>query len=233
MMRNVLTKRLNIRGFIVSDFAARHGDFLRDMSQWVREGKVKHREFVTEGLDSAPAAFMGLLERRQFRQAAGARRAGQGVTVDTLAASLIANRSVSTWPGARTWRTSKLSGWKTYSTSPTSLMPMQFLPRVGLQDEAGRRRPDVADAAPGEVAPLVHVPAGHQPQIDAAEHLDQAGARRLRDVADRCGRQFRIVRRIQEQRLVDEQRQRPSVQAGELFGQPVELFLLACQRPCS
>ena len=66
MMRNVLTKRLNIRGFIVSDFAARHGDFLRDMSQWVREGKVKHKEFVTEGLDSAPGAFMGLLKGANF-----------------------------------------------------------------------------------------------------------------------------------------------------------------------
>src|SRR6202140_3331896 len=66
MMRNVLTKRLNIRGFIVSDFAARHGGFLRDMSGWVREGKVKHKEFVTEGLDSAPAAFMGLLKGANF-----------------------------------------------------------------------------------------------------------------------------------------------------------------------
>src|SRR5215218_6415544 len=66
MMRAVLTKRLTIRGFIVSDFAARHGDFLRDMSQWFREGKVKHREFVTEGLDSAPAAFMGLLKGANF-----------------------------------------------------------------------------------------------------------------------------------------------------------------------
>ena len=66
MMRAVLTKRLNIRGFIVSDFAARHGDFLRDMSAWVREGKVKHKEFVTEGLDSAPSAFMGLLKGANF-----------------------------------------------------------------------------------------------------------------------------------------------------------------------
>jgi NADPH-dependent curcumin reductase CurA len=66
MMRSVLTKRLNIRGFIVSDFAARHADFLRDMSGWVREGKVKHREFITEGLDSAPAAFMGLLKGANF-----------------------------------------------------------------------------------------------------------------------------------------------------------------------
>jgi NADPH-dependent curcumin reductase len=66
MMRAVLTKRLTIRGFIVSDFAARHADFLRDMSAWVREGKVKYKEFVTEGLDSAPDAFMGLLKGANF-----------------------------------------------------------------------------------------------------------------------------------------------------------------------
>ena len=66
LMRAILTKRLTVRGFIVSDFAARHADFLRDMSQWVREGKVKYREFVTEGLDTAPAAFMGLLKGANF-----------------------------------------------------------------------------------------------------------------------------------------------------------------------
>jgi len=66
LMRAILTKRLTFRGFIVSDFAARHADFLRDMSQWVREGKVKYREFVTEGLDTAPAAFMGLLKGANF-----------------------------------------------------------------------------------------------------------------------------------------------------------------------
>ncbi len=66
LMFAVLVKRLTIRGFIVSDFAARHGDFLRDMSQWVREGKVKYKEHVTEGLDSAPVAFMGLLKGKNF-----------------------------------------------------------------------------------------------------------------------------------------------------------------------
>ena len=66
IMFAILTKRLTFRGFIVSDFAAKHGDFLRDMSQWVREGKVKYKEFVTEGLDSAPEAFMGLLKGANF-----------------------------------------------------------------------------------------------------------------------------------------------------------------------
>jgi NADPH-dependent curcumin reductase CurA len=66
LMAAILIKRLTFRGFIVSDFAARHADFLRDMSQWVREGKVKYKEFVTEGLDSAPPAFMGLLKGANF-----------------------------------------------------------------------------------------------------------------------------------------------------------------------
>jgi NADPH-dependent curcumin reductase CurA len=66
MMRATLTKRLTFRGFIVSDFASRHGDFLRDMSTWVRDGKVKYKEFVTEGLESAPGAFIGLLKGANF-----------------------------------------------------------------------------------------------------------------------------------------------------------------------
>lgn len=66
IMRAILVKRLNFRGFIVRDFDALYPDFIRDMSQWLREGKVKHREFVTEGLDSAPQAFMGLLKGANF-----------------------------------------------------------------------------------------------------------------------------------------------------------------------
>ena len=66
LMFATLTKRLTFRGFIVTDFAARHADFLRNMSQWVREGRVKYKEFVTEGLDNAPSAFMGLLKGANF-----------------------------------------------------------------------------------------------------------------------------------------------------------------------
>lgn len=66
IMRAILVKRLNFRGFIVRDFAAMYPDFIRDMPQWLREGKLKHREFVTEGIDSAPAAFMGLLKGANF-----------------------------------------------------------------------------------------------------------------------------------------------------------------------
>jgi NADPH-dependent curcumin reductase CurA len=66
IMRSILVKRLNLRGFIVWDFAEREADFHRDMAQWIREGKVKYRESVTEGLENAPQAFMGLLKGQNF-----------------------------------------------------------------------------------------------------------------------------------------------------------------------
>jgi NADPH-dependent curcumin reductase len=66
LMRNVLTKRLTIRGFIVTDFAARLDDFLRDGSQWVREGRIKYREDIVQGLENAPATLIGLLKGRNF-----------------------------------------------------------------------------------------------------------------------------------------------------------------------
>jgi NADPH-dependent curcumin reductase CurA len=62
----ILRKRLLVRGFIVRDFAAKQGDFLRDMAAWIREGKVKYREDIVDGLEKAPQAFLGLLEGKNF-----------------------------------------------------------------------------------------------------------------------------------------------------------------------
>jgi NADPH-dependent curcumin reductase CurA len=36
--------------------------FLRDLSQWVKEGKVKWKETVFEGIERAPDAFLGLFK---------------------------------------------------------------------------------------------------------------------------------------------------------------------------
>jgi NADPH-dependent curcumin reductase CurA len=66
-MRRVLTSSLTVRGFIQDEFVPGHHDeFLRDMAQWVREGRVRYREDVVEGLENAPAAFRGLLAGRSF-----------------------------------------------------------------------------------------------------------------------------------------------------------------------
>jgi NADPH-dependent curcumin reductase CurA len=65
-LRSVLSKRLMVRGFIVSDHAARMEAFLADMGAWVRAGQVKYREDIVDGLDRAPEAFIGLLQGRNF-----------------------------------------------------------------------------------------------------------------------------------------------------------------------
>jgi NADPH-dependent curcumin reductase len=64
LLRQTLTKRLTIRGFIVNDFAP--GDFLTEVGLWLRDGRLRYREDVRDGLENAPAAFIGLLEGENF-----------------------------------------------------------------------------------------------------------------------------------------------------------------------
>jgi NADPH-dependent curcumin reductase CurA len=64
--RAVLTKRLTVRGFIIIDHNARFGDFLRDVSAWQRDGRIKYREDIVDGLEHAPEAFLGLLQGHNF-----------------------------------------------------------------------------------------------------------------------------------------------------------------------
>lgn len=66
LMRAILTKRLTVRGFIVSDFIRRYGDFMHDVSAWVAEGRIKYREDVVDGLKNAPRALIGLLRGENF-----------------------------------------------------------------------------------------------------------------------------------------------------------------------
>jgi NADPH-dependent curcumin reductase len=66
-MRSILVKRISMRGFIISDgYDHRRGEFLESMSVWLRDGTIKYREDVIEGLENAPAAFVGLLAGRNF-----------------------------------------------------------------------------------------------------------------------------------------------------------------------
>jgi NADPH-dependent curcumin reductase CurA len=56
----VVSKRLRIQGFIVTDHTADFGDFMGDVAPWVGEGKIECRETVLEGIENVPAAFAGL-----------------------------------------------------------------------------------------------------------------------------------------------------------------------------
>ena len=56
----IVGKRINIRGFIVSDHSDLRSQFLSDMNIWMSEGKVKTQETVVEGIENAAGAFRGL-----------------------------------------------------------------------------------------------------------------------------------------------------------------------------
>jgi NADPH-dependent curcumin reductase CurA len=57
----LVTKRLRMEGFIITDHYDRMAAFRADMGQWLRDGAVRYRETVVEGIEHAPAAFIGLL----------------------------------------------------------------------------------------------------------------------------------------------------------------------------
>ena len=57
----VVTKRLRIQGFIVLDHFDRAPAFAAEAAGWIRDGRLRWRETVVEGIENAPAAFLGLL----------------------------------------------------------------------------------------------------------------------------------------------------------------------------
>ena len=66
LVRTVLTKRLRVEGLIVYDHADLEPEFRREVAPLVRDGRVKYREHVVEGLGQAPEALIGLLKGRNF-----------------------------------------------------------------------------------------------------------------------------------------------------------------------
>jgi NADPH-dependent curcumin reductase CurA len=58
----IITKRLSIRGFIITDHFRDFGEFRAEMGPLVRDGVVRHQETVVDGIENAPRAFLGLLE---------------------------------------------------------------------------------------------------------------------------------------------------------------------------
>ena len=59
-LTNIIGLRLLLKGFIVSDYAARMGEFYADMGKWLASGELKLQETVVEGVENAPSAFIGL-----------------------------------------------------------------------------------------------------------------------------------------------------------------------------
>jgi len=58
----LIVKQARAEGFLVFQFADRFEEGIRQMAQWLKEGKLKYRENIIEGLENAPRAFIGMLK---------------------------------------------------------------------------------------------------------------------------------------------------------------------------
>jgi NADPH-dependent curcumin reductase CurA len=58
--RHLLVKRARMQGFVVFDFAERYGEARQQLAQWVRDGTIRYREDILDGIENAPGAIAGL-----------------------------------------------------------------------------------------------------------------------------------------------------------------------------
>ena len=56
MFRNILMKRLTVKGFLVSDYLDRYAESLEALSEWMAEGKIQYKVDIVEGIENAPSA---------------------------------------------------------------------------------------------------------------------------------------------------------------------------------
>jgi hypothetical protein len=67
LLAAILVKSLTIRGLIQTEFAADlMGELLERATPWVRDGSLKHKEDIVDGLENVPEAFLGMLDGKNF-----------------------------------------------------------------------------------------------------------------------------------------------------------------------
>ncbi len=66
LLLTTLRQRVKIQGFIIFDHYRRMGAFQQDMRGWLREGRVRYREELIEGLENAPRGLIGMLKGENF-----------------------------------------------------------------------------------------------------------------------------------------------------------------------
>jgi hypothetical protein len=61
LLVQLLIRQARMEGFLVFQYFDRFAEGIDQMARWIREGRIRYREEVAEGIDAAPAAFIGML----------------------------------------------------------------------------------------------------------------------------------------------------------------------------
>ena len=63
---SLLVNRARMEGIVVFDWAGRYGEGVKQIAQWMQEGKFKSREDVVDGLNTFPETLNMLFEGKNF-----------------------------------------------------------------------------------------------------------------------------------------------------------------------
>ena len=58
--RHLLVKRARMQGFLIFDHVQRSPEALRELESWVRNGQIRYREDILDGIEQAPGSIAGL-----------------------------------------------------------------------------------------------------------------------------------------------------------------------------
>jgi NADPH-dependent curcumin reductase CurA len=59
-LSNMIYNRVMMRGFVFYEFESKRAQFLNDMKGWIKQGRMKYRTTIVQGIDAAPTALIGL-----------------------------------------------------------------------------------------------------------------------------------------------------------------------------
>src|SRR5580698_9384491 len=59
-LSNMIYNRITMRGFVVYEFESQRAQFLENMKGWIKQGRMKYRTTIVQGIDAAPTALIGL-----------------------------------------------------------------------------------------------------------------------------------------------------------------------------
>jgi NADPH-dependent curcumin reductase CurA len=65
-LSQLIVRQAKVEGFLVSQFAPRFEDGLRQLSTWLKEKRLVYREDVVDGLENTPRAFIGMLQGKNI-----------------------------------------------------------------------------------------------------------------------------------------------------------------------
>jgi hypothetical protein len=64
----LVVKQAKVEGFLISGYAERFPEGLEQLATWLRQGKLRYREDIALGIESAPQAFIGMLQEKNQGQ---------------------------------------------------------------------------------------------------------------------------------------------------------------------